>query len=135
MELTTRTEREAGTYGVTEASQAGWRLDSVACTINGSPAGDPTALVIVPMDSAECIFTNEKTVSLKITKISGAFQGTFDFTVTGPDASTPQITTQDDGQGHFMEMTTLTELEAGTYGVTEASQSGWRLDSVACTIN
>jgi len=136
--MTTLSDLTAGTYSVSETPPTGWRLVSVDCFVNGFPVPDPLNLVLNPMDAVECIFVDEKTVDLKIKKISGATSGTFTFDVTGPLGPLPLvvITTDDaDADGIFMAMQTLFELPAGPYSVVEQPLAGWTEISSDCAIN
>src|SRR5204862_80732 len=109
-----------GVYTVTEGTQAGWTLTSsnnqVATVDNNNPVG--TVNFVNRIAGA--------VGNLAIHKTTTGGNGTFTFSVTGPNAySSTQTITTVNGTGSV----TVSGVDAGTYTVTENTQSGWTLTS------
>ena len=112
----------AGTYSVSEATQAGWDLTSATCD-DGSPV---TAISLQPGEVITCTFTNTKRGHIMIDK------------VTDP-AGDPASFEFDSNYGANF---TLTDTQApndsgaivpGTYSVAELALAGWDLTGTSCS--
>ena len=128
---TTMSDLEPGTFAVSEALPAGWELTQVTCVDpdGGSVVNLATATASIDLDAGEhvtCTFLNSATAVSSVTIVkqtlpqdSGgqqfAFAGDLDaFSLTGGDSST------------------VTDLEPGTYAVSEALPAGWELTQITC---
>lgn len=121
---TTINNLEAGSYTVSEDSQANWALDTNGCD----------DIDIVADQTTTCTITNTYTPpvpdkgSLQVTKIAINGNGTFSFTGTGGIAGFNIVTT--DGSG----TNTITNLTPGSYSITEgALPANWSETSNTCT--
>ena len=121
----------SGTYSVSETNlPSGW-----------TKTGDTCQGVVVPVgQTKECTITNTftappppQTAHLTINKDSGAFAGTFSWTVTGPSTPTEQITTTDNN-GVFTGSNGPTTIDAGSYSITEGSTANFIPTGASCTI-
>ena len=113
----------AGSYAVSEAAQANWVLTSSDC--GGSSPGNFT----VPVGgSVTCTFNNTAQGKIRINKTAVGGDATFGFTISGPSASTPSVTTSG-GTG----TTGLLTVTAGTYSVAETGiPANWVLTGSGC---
>lgn len=123
------------TYQIAETVPAGWTFiqEDVFCdnpftaTANGA-----TNITVVPGQTTTCMFKNKKDTPanqgwLKIIKNSLGGNETFNLTITGPQNSTPSITTAG-GIGSTGEMAS----PAGTYQIVEIPPAGWEFHSASC---
>ncbi|MES2971305.1 MAG: hypothetical protein V4702_03230 [Patescibacteria group bacterium] len=91
------------------------------CNVNAS-------VTVALGETKTCTITNNDTTgTLTIVKNTVGGDGQFNFTVTGPTASTPSITTAA-GTGSNGP----TNVNAGTYSVAETIPDGWTLNSGTC---
>src|SRR6185295_14805972 len=111
-----------GVYTVTENTPVGWVLNS----INGQTAS------VTVSGIATVNFANQATNvpvpgDLVINKTTTGGNGTFTFTVTGPNAySSTQTVRTIEGAG----TTKISGLPVGVYTVTENTPAGWVLNSI-----
>jgi hypothetical protein len=125
----------AGTYDATEDVPDGWVLDSIECVGTEDWSGDEStgelSVTIEADDDVTCTFTNSAKASLTIVKelydgtagqafdFNGGTLGTFTLTPTavGPAGADAQA---------------FTNLDTGSYGVSETVPAGWNLRSATC---
>ena len=114
---------DAGSYIASETSQVGYSPSSWSgdCAANGS-------ITLSVGDDKTCEITNDDIPGrLKIIKNTVGGNGTFNFTVSGPTALTPSITTSG-GTGN----TGLLTVNAGVYSAVEGTHTGWDLTGAIC---
>jgi hypothetical protein len=115
-----------GTYYVTEQPTTGWKLTKIECTDSDSSGDVSTGKATFKVTAGEfviCYFTNTKQKAHIIVKKKTDPAGAYDkFTFSG--ALSGQIT---DGK------TIEADVDPGTYYVTEAATSGWKLTSITCS--
>ncbi len=119
----TSKEFTAGTYTVSETGDANYAATfSGDCDANGS-------ITIAAGENKSCTITNDdKPAHLTINKTTVGGNGAFEFTISGTASSEHSVRTTD-GSGS----TDPIEMRAGTYSVTETSQTGWDINSASCT--
>ena len=123
----TLTNRTAGSYTVTETTQAGYAT-SVNCGANGSNATNAITFTLSPGEAAVCTYTNTGIGSIQICKdVVPNDASTWNFAAAGPTAGT--VSNLADGACQ-----TLTNRTAGSYTVTETTQAGYAT-SVNCGAN
>ncbi len=128
------------THTVGETACAGTTISNYSSTITCVDRGTtnvvatssgtgPLNVDVDPDDDIVCTITNTVNQGqLKVVKNTSGDNGTFDFSVSGPSASTPQITTVGNtGTTGFVSVNT------GTYAVSETVPTGWSLTSASCT--
>lgn len=118
-------EFEAGEYSITEDGPEGY-----SATFTGDCDEDGN----IEMDAGgtyECTITNDdQPAELTIVKHTVGGDGSFDFTVGNGTATTSVSDLETTGNE---ATSTVMELNAGTYSVTETQQSGWNFTSSYCT--
>ncbi len=108
-----------GTYSISETADANWVEDVSACQNISVTAGNTT----------NCIITNTKKGTIKITKVSTGGTGTFNFSTTGTGLSNFQIDTSPEGGPDKI----FSNILPGTYSVTEGTlPTGWDFTSLSC---
>lgn len=131
-------ESNGGSRSFTETVPSGWSLATPSCAITTTGAGtstfssSATGVTVSNLgagDTVTCTFANTlQQGNLTIVKNTTGGNGTFNYTVTGPTASTPSITTVS-GTGSVGP----TAVNTGTYSVAETVPTGWTLTSASCT--
>jgi hypothetical protein len=122
-----------GSYSITEAIVPGWDLTLIQCF---DPTGDTvedlaarTATInLVAGENVTCIFTN--TERAKITIIKDAEPDDlqdFDF-----EGDLGHFSLDDDADPTLANLTTFTDLNPGTYNVTEMVPQHWVLSVIVC---
>ncbi|KXK09405.1 MAG: Serine-aspartate repeat-containing protein F precursor [Microgenomates bacterium OLB23] len=98
---------------------------TVVATANGT---GPLNVPVQKDDDIVCTITNTVNQGqLKVVKNTVGDNGTFDFIVSGPSASTPQITTSGNtGTTGFVSVNT------GSYDISETVPTNWQFDSASC---
>ena len=121
----TLTNRTPGSYTVTETTQAGYTA-SVNCGPNGNNGTATITFTVSPGEAASCTFTNTaQTGSIQVCKeIVPPDASTWNFSVAGPTAGSAGPL----GDGQCQ---TLANRVAGSYTITETTQSGYTT-AVAC---
>ena len=113
----------AGSYAVSEVTQANWVLTSSSCG-----GGSPASFTVPVGGSVTCTFDNTAQGRIRINKTAVGGDATFGFTIAGPSASTPGVTTSG-GTG----TTGLLTVTAGTYSVGETGiPANWVLTGSGC---
>jgi len=113
-----------GTYAASETVPAGWVLTSAVCS-DGSPVNN---IILDPGETVIVTFTNEG--HGKVTVVKDAVPNDpqdFDFTT---DLG-PSFTLDDDADGTLSNTKIFSNVDAGTYYVTETVPSGWDLTSIS----
>lgn len=123
---------DPGTYTATETVPEGWDLTSIVCDDDDSTGTVGTATATFEVEAGEtvtCTFTNTQRGSITVVKAlqgdPGDLSTVFDFTSTFSGAF------QLDPVGGDPSLTT-SNLETGTYSVTEAASAGWQRYSATC---
>ena len=114
----------AGNYTVSETNQIGYTAGSWGgdCASNG-------AITLAAGDVKACTITNDDQAGqITIVKNTVGGEDTFNFTVTGPTASSPSIVT-----ANTTGTTGAISVSAGAYSVAETVPEGWDLTSATCT--
>ena len=125
----TLTNRAAGSYTVTETTQAGYDA-TVNCGVNGSDTDNNITFQLDAGENASCTFTNTKRGTIQVCKDVVPNDGgatVWDFTVTGP--SDGAVNGLADGGCQ-----TLTNQIPGQYTISETVQGGYTA-SVNCAPN
>lgn len=126
----------AGSYTVTEANPAPWKLQQIACTESDNNssinlATGSASLVLDPGENIVCTFTNVEPATLTIIKDADPADGTnFAFNIGGT-AYTLDDAVPDDGDG-VSNSVTLTGLSANTVDVSELIPGDWTLTGINC---
>ena len=136
----------AGTYNLTEAIPAGWKLSSASCAIQtasptdtGTDAAPPavagpanagvTGLVIQQGLETICTFTDDKQAgSITIVKNTVGGNGTFSFTPTGFGSGGFSLTTPGSPSQTFGNL-----APGSGYSIVETVPNDWELTSQTCT--
>ena len=118
----------AGTYDVAETIPTDWELESASCD-DGSPIGQ---IDLSEGEHITCTFKNVmiRKGSITIKKIAYDFNGDFDFTSKTLGNFIISIKSS---KGGGIATKTFSNLDAGTYDVTEKSETGWILENVTCS--
>ena len=138
---TTRNNLTPGTYTFTETlPDATWTLTAVDCQgtgVSGTPTSSNTGTVTLqPGGTGTCTFVNTKQDrekgSITIEKKTELGTGSFSFTTTRPEPQPtfsvgPLNTTVSNPASQ-----TVSDLEPGTYSVSEIVPAGWKLTSATC---
>jgi uncharacterized repeat protein (TIGR01451 family) len=111
-----------GTYSVAETAKSGWSKTGDTCQNVDVAAGQ----------TVYCLLTNTKLAKLKIVKdaVPDSSQD-FSFTTTGSGLSS--FTLDDDNDNTHSNTQQFTDLNPGSYSVTEGSTTGWDLTNMSCT--
>jgi len=118
----------AGSYALTEATQAGYTASSWSCS-GGTQTGSSIALALG--GAATCTITNDDnpahlTLVKVLTNDNGGTKSLSDFPLTG---SGPSTIAGVSGTGAV----TAATVKAGTYALTEATQTGYTASSWSCS--
>jgi uncharacterized cupredoxin-like copper-binding protein len=115
----------ADTWALSETNVPGYTAGAWSC-VGGTQNG--VNITVGIGGEATCTITNDDQAGqLKIVKNTVGGDGTFNFTVTGPTASTPSIATvANTGTTGFVA------VNAGAYSVAETVPAGWDLTSAVC---
>ncbi len=116
------TTTSTGFHTISETNQAGY-----SATITGDCASDGTITLAGGSNKACTITNDDQPGHLTIVKNTVGGDGSFGFTVTGPTASTPSITTV-----NASSTSGSLAVSAGTYSVAETAQTGWDFTSAVC---
>ena len=117
---------KADTFVLSETNVTGYTASAWTC-VGGTQTG--SSIILGLAQEATCTITNDDQPGmLKIVKESVGGNGTFIFTVNGPTASTPSITTLNNTGD-----TGLMTVNAGSYAVVETVPAGWDLTLSSCT--
>ncbi len=124
----TFTNLSAGSYDVAETLPTDWELESANCD-------DGSSISQIDLSEGEHITCTFKNVmirkgSITIKKIAYDFNGDFDF--TSKTLGNFIISIQS-SKGGGMASKTFDNLDAGTYDVTEKSETGWILKQITCS--
>ena len=117
----------AGTYTSTETVPAGWVLADITCDDGDSTGDIATATATFNVSAGEtvtCTFTNWALSAIVVEKVTdpAGDPTTFDFTTdAGPAFSLA------DGESRQ-----LTDIDPGTYSVSESVPAGWTLADATC---
>lgn len=111
-----------GTFSISENVPAGWTLGDAAC----SDGSHPNNVAIGPGDNVTCTFANTKLDTIIVVKRSVGGDGRFPFTSQALGDFTIQ-TVKGEGQKSF------SNLQPGTYDLSEAVPEGWTLSSATCS--
>ena len=118
-----------GTYAVTESAKTGWSLSGLTCDDADSSADKAARTATFRIAAGEvvrCTFTNTKDGRLIVEKQ----------TLPDGDPASFGFTTTATGNGTFSLSDGATEsrdVKPGSYTVSEATASGYRLDQVSCS--
>lgn len=125
-----------GQYTVEEDGESGWKLTNLICDDQNSTVNLGNKRATINVEANEtiiCTFTNQKLATLIIKKdatpnsddnfrFTRSFGGSFEL--------------EDDGNnnnGGTDETATFSDLNPGSYTVTEDSKSGWALTDIVCS--
>lgn len=115
-----------GSYVVTEAVPADWKLLNLVCSGGSNVTADvPTGVATIGLQAGEnvtCTFANGKNGTISITKVAVGGTGTEQFQFTG--ALSGSIANGQSLSGTF---------GAGTRSISETVPAGWTLSSIACS--
>src|SRR4051794_14378947 len=123
-----------GDYTVTEGSTAGWKLTGLTCDDNNSTGSTGTRTATIHVEANEhvtCTFVNTKRGSITIVKDAVPNDGQ-DFAFTGDVGA---FSLDDDANATLPSTRTFTNLDPGSYAVTEGALSGWDLTGLSCDDN
>jgi hypothetical protein len=120
----------AGKYTVTESDTDGWRLDSLSCSRGATveKEGTTVTITLAQDEAVRCTYTNRQTASITIIKDAQP-NSTKAFRFTG---DLGQFNLVDDGINDTTDRKVFTDLDPGTYTVTEPHVKGWRLSDITC---
>ena len=131
------TANSGTTYVIKETVPNGWTFETAVCRLeNGSQTGTDvlngkSGVKVEVGKLTTCTFTNKLQGALKIIKNTTGGNGTFNYSVSGPSASNPSITTS----GGAGQVGPIWVHEATTYSITESVSSGWTfVPPVVCTL-
>lgn len=123
-----------GAFSFSENTPVNWVEGTVSCKDNstggsvGSVTSGVTSFNLSAGQNITCTFNNTAKGALIIDKTALGGDSIFDYSVTGPTNLTPSIKTSG-GSG-----TTGNEVvTAGTYDISEASQTGWTQTNASCS--
>src|SRR3954469_11266593 len=123
-----------GDYTVTEGSIAGWKLTGLTCDDNNSTGSEATRLASIHVEANEhvtCTIVNPKLGSITIIK-DAVPNDAQDFAFTGDVGS---FSLDDDSNATLPSTRTFTNLDPGSYSVTEGPLAGWDLTGLSCDDN
>lgn len=119
------------TYAVAETVPGGWTLSSIVCGVTSDNGGSQTvtspsvSINLKEGENVTCTFNNTVQLgTLTINKTTVGGNGTFNYAVAGPSASSKSITTVN-GSG----TTGSFNVGPGTYTVTETVPAGWSMST------
>jgi plastocyanin len=123
-----------GSYAITEAALAGWDLTALVINDpdNGSSVNLTTRVATIDVDAGEAItvtFTNTKRGSITVVKDAIPNDGA-DFSFTSDIPSNTNFQLDDDSDPVLPNLRAFGDLVPGTYTITEAALSGWKLDDL-----
>ncbi len=122
-----------GTYSISESLSDGWSFSFVYCDKTYSQGQNgATNILVVEGETTTCTFSNINNsvppqTSLKIIKNTSGGDGTFDYTVTGPENTASQITTSNGVSYNNHQF-----AAGGTYAITERLPQGWEFTAGFC---
>ncbi|MFL5641830.1 MAG: isopeptide-forming domain-containing fimbrial protein, partial [Chloroflexota bacterium] len=123
-----------GDYTVTEGSIAGWKLTGLTCDDNNSTGNESTRVASIHVEANEhvtCTYVNTKLGSITIVK-DAVPNDAQDFAFTGDVGA---FSLDDDSNATLPSTRTFTNLDPGSYAVTEGALSGWDLTGLSCDDN
>ncbi|QOF77549.1 beta strand repeat-containing protein [Variovorax sp. 38R] len=130
----------ATVYTVKEAAlPSGWTQSNVSCTTGGSVASGTASITVGAGETVTCTFTNAKTPTVKVQKVTqGGAGGTFNFSQTNLASAPAGIVTGAAGTPTPSSPTPINVTTTGTaVTLTEAPLTGvltgWALVSASCT--
>ncbi len=123
----------AGTYALSESgTQTGYTASAWSCVKNGAGAVDGASVTLGLGDTATCTITNDDQpghlIVSKVTNPASDITTQFSITASGGTIISPTATENIVGGGS-VDYT----VNAGTYNVSEALQTGWTQTSNNCT--
>ncbi len=122
-----------GTYTFSEEELNGWDLTDLECS--GTTAvvdGSTVTITLAAGQTATCTFTNTKQGKLIVEKTTYPAGDTTEFSISAAVDGVGQIIGST--TGYVTDANDYTyEVTPGTYTVTEAVPTGWKLDSSTCT--
>jgi uncharacterized repeat protein (TIGR01451 family) len=123
-----------GTYTVRELVPAGWELTGLTCTPAGAAttSGPLATITLAPGGSVVCTYTDEKIPlgTIKILKEANP-NSSREFKFSGSPAPVEDFALVDDGDDESSR--TFTDLQPGTYTISEMVPDGWELTGIACS--
>src|SRR3954468_8903804 len=123
-----------GDYTVTEGSIGGWKLTGLTCDDNNSTGNEATRVASIHVEANEhvtCTSVNTKLGSITIVK-DAVPNDAQDFAFAGDVGS---FSLDDDSNATLPSTRTFTNLDPGSYAVTEGGLSGWDLTGLSCDDN
>ncbi|MDP9877688.1 putative repeat protein (TIGR01451 family) [Variovorax boronicumulans] len=130
----------ATVYTVKEATlPSGWTQSNVSCTTGGTVSSGTASITVAAGETVTCTFTNAKTPTVKVQKITqGGAGGAFNFTQTNLASAPPGITTGTAGTPAPASPTAINVIATGTAvtlteGPLTGTLTGWALVSASCT--
>ncbi|WP_196230467.1 beta strand repeat-containing protein [Variovorax paradoxus] len=130
----------ATVYTVKEAAlPSGWTQSSVSCTSGGTVAGGTASITVAAGQTVTCTFTNAKTPTVKVQKVTlGRTGGPFTFTQTNLASAPAGITTSAADTPTPSSPTPINVTTTGTAvtlteGPLTGTLAGWALVTASCT--
>ncbi len=133
---------QLGAHSVTESVTPGWALTALECTGAGGDSSTSvgTRSATLDIDAGEtvvCTFTNTKSASLTVVKVTDPASDPqdFDFDLTGSAVPADLDLDTDAGNATLASQETfpVSAAQLGAYTVTESALAGWDLTALECT--